>query len=284
MDKRGYLNEGFRYFHLYDAELPDIRMHFHEFNKIVIFLSGNASYTIEGVTYDLKPGDILLVNHHLLHQPRVSTGVVYERLVFWINETYINTHNMPGCNLFNCFENARRTGNHLLCIDESERKEIENITGKIEEALESEEFASELLGRTYFIQLMIMLNRISEKKNDYVAGNYRCHDKVKEIMLYINENLSNDLSVQHIADKFYLSRYYLMHLFKEEVGDTIHRYVLQKRLSNAAELIKSGMSANEAALQSGFEDYTTFLRAFTRVFHKSPGKLKNSLVPGEYNN
>lgn len=274
--RRGYLNESFRCFHLYDVELPEIRLHFHEFHKIIIFISGDVSYTIEGITYKLRPGDILLVNHHTIHQPRVAQGVMYERLVFWINETYVNTHNTPGCNLFYCFDEARRTGNHLIHTDTDEWKSINETAVNLLEALNSGEYASELMGRTYFLQLLIKINRISKKDFKEVLPERRCDDKLKNILLYINENLENDLSVQKIADEFFLSRYYLMHLFKEETGDTLHRYVLQKRLANAAQLIMDGFTAGEAALRSGFEDYSTFARAFARVFHRSPGKMKKN--------
>ena len=60
-EKRGYLNSEFRLFHLTDKESGEIKTHYHDFDKITIFLKGRVSYMIEGRTYDLKPYDIVLV-------------------------------------------------------------------------------------------------------------------------------------------------------------------------------------------------------------------------------
>ena len=60
--KRGYLNEGFRLFHLKDSRAPKLDYHYHEFDKLILLLGGKVTYVVEGVTYFLQPWDILLVN------------------------------------------------------------------------------------------------------------------------------------------------------------------------------------------------------------------------------
>ena len=77
-EKTGYLNEQFRLFHLKDQTRKEFSYHYHDFHKVVIFISGKAAYHIEGKAYQLKPWDILLVNrHHLprqnIHIPQVRT-------------------------------------------------------------------------------------------------------------------------------------------------------------------------------------------------------------------
>jgi len=61
-EKTGYLNEQFRLFHLKDQTRKEFSYHYHDFHKVVIFISGKAAYHIEGKAYQLKPWDILLVN------------------------------------------------------------------------------------------------------------------------------------------------------------------------------------------------------------------------------
>ena len=97
------------------------------------------------------------------------------------------------------------------------------------------------------------------------------YDKqIEEILKYINNNLSEDLSILILSDKFFISKYYLMHKFKKETGYTLHNYVLQKRLLMAKELIKSGESVTKASLQCGFKDYSSFLRSFKKMFNTTP--------------
>ena len=59
--RRGYLREDFRLFHLKDAAMEQVDWHYHSFHKVLVLLSGHASYTIEGQNYALEPGDVVFV-------------------------------------------------------------------------------------------------------------------------------------------------------------------------------------------------------------------------------
>ena len=97
------------------------------------------------------------------------------------------------------------------------------------------------------------------------------YDKqIEKILKYINNNLCTDLSIEFLSQKFYISKYYLMHKFKKETGYTLHNYVMQKRLLIAKDLIKSGEPITKTYIQCGFNDYSCFLRSFKNIFHKSP--------------
>jgi AraC-type DNA-binding domain-containing proteins len=101
---------------------------------------------------------------------------------------------------------------------------------------------------------------------------------VNSIIKYINENLSRNLSIDILSEKFFVSRYYIMHRFKTCTGYSIHNYIVQKRLIMANALIKSGKPATEASLECGFNDYSSFMRAFKKMFGHSPRQyLKNKL-------
>ena len=94
------------------------------------------------------------------------------------------------------------------------------------------------------------------------------------MLSYINEHLAADLSVEKLCEQVFLSRYHFMRLFKAQTGMTVHAYVRQKRLIQAARLIREGTPAVRAAAESGFADYSAFHRAFREVFGTSPGRLK----------
>ena len=80
-EKTGYLNEQFRIFHIKDQTSKEFTYHYHDFHKVVIFISGKAAYHIEGKAYQLKPWDILLVNRHAIHRPEIDPSVPYERFI-----------------------------------------------------------------------------------------------------------------------------------------------------------------------------------------------------------
>ncbi len=76
-EKKGYLSSDFRLFHLTDRSIPNIKYHYHEFDKITILIKGNVHYTIEGRTYQLEPYDMVLVRHNEIHRPIVDTTTPY---------------------------------------------------------------------------------------------------------------------------------------------------------------------------------------------------------------
>ena len=101
--KRGYLNQDFRLFHLKDQRKQEFSPHYHDFDKIIIFLSGNVTYLVEGKAYPLKPLDILLINHHAIHKPIIDASIPYERIIIWINSDFMEEHSRSAYNLRNNF-------------------------------------------------------------------------------------------------------------------------------------------------------------------------------------
>lgn len=272
--KSGHLNEDFLFFHIKDKVSQKFEFHYHDFNKIIIFLSGKVTYLIEGKSYILKPWDILLVNNHDVHKPIIDPSETYERIIIWANSDFIHKHNYEQCDLSTCFTLANERSFNLIRLKDEYQNNIKNIIDKLESSLNSEEFGSKLLSNSLFIQLIIYLNRI-HLGNMYIDDKESLiYDKqIEEILKYINSNLSENLSIDNLANKFFISKYYLMHKFKKETGYTLHKYILQKRLLLAKDLIKSGEPIVKTSLKCGFNDYSCFLRSFKKMFNESPKRI-----------
>lgn len=272
--KSGYLQQNFRLFHLKDQTEKAFDFHYHDFDKIIIFLSGKVTYVVEGKSYHLKPWDILLVRHHDIHKPIIDKDSVYERIVIWVKNEFIEQQHRKDCDLSTCFEQSLEKSFNLIRVRSSLQSEIRTIISNLEDSLRSEEFGHDLLSDTYFLQLLVYMNRVfldSSFSQDESALTY--NRQITELIKYINTHLGEDLSNETLAKKLFLSKYYLMHRFKEETGYTLHNYIEQKRLLHASELIKEGVPVMKAAQECGFREYSTFLRAFKRNFHISPKEL-----------
>lgn len=283
-DKTGYLHQPFRLFHLRDQEQKTFPSHYHDFHKIVLFLSGKVTYHIEGKTYSLQPGDILLVNRYDIHYPEIDNLLPYERYIFWINETAFSSVSTDGCNLFSCFQQARKHGYHLIRPTPLLQKETLSQVQELEHSLISEEFGSSLLSRILFLRFLICLNRIVlERQYIQDKKSYSFDPVIEQLMRYINQNLTRDLSVETLARHCFLSKYHLMRKFKEQTGFTLHQYVLNKRLLTARNLMEQGIPATTAASQCGFHDYTTFSRAYKKLFHCSPSRQPSAFAAPSMN-
>ena len=97
---------------------------------------------------------------------------------------------------------------------------------------------------------------------------------VSEICKYINSNLTRDLSLEQLSEKYYISKTHLNRLFKANVGTTVGQYIKLKRLFYAKELLAQGRHPTEVYSLCGFRDYSTFFRAFKNQFEKAPAAFR----------
>ena len=272
VDRRGYLNEDFRLFHLKDRQAQEVEYHYHAFDKLVLVLGGRVTYVVEGVTYFLRPWDLLLVGHDLIHRPVIDPAEPYERVVVWLGRSWLADRSDPGEALDSCFQTARERGFHLLRVGAERRLHYMSRIQQLEEALRDQGFGAARLADTLCQQLLIDVNRdlLRSRTAQEETDSYRRDPKMEEILRYILAHPEEELTVEALARRFFISKYYLMHRFKAVTGYTVHQYVSQKRLLLAGELIRSGVPVMKAAEQAGFEEYSTFLRAFRGTFHMSP--------------
>jgi AraC-like DNA-binding protein/mannose-6-phosphate isomerase-like protein (cupin superfamily) len=269
-EKTGYLENDFRIFHILDRQRKEFDFHYHDFNKIMIFLSGNVNYSIEGKNYSLQPYDIVLVNAGEIHKPSVLDNSDYERIIIYVSPQFLNTYKQEDYDLNYCFDRAINEHSNVLRIHSVEKSKLYQVCLELEHSFADNAFAKELYQKILFLEFMIQLNRtaISNHINylDSMIGNA----KLLPILDFINEHLTEEITIDQLSAQFFLSRYYLMHFFKEETGYTIGNYITDKRLLLAKNLVQNGSSITEACYQSGFKNYSTFSRAFKKAFHTIP--------------
>lgn len=265
LEKTGYLKEDFRLFHINDQTKKDFSYHYHDFHKIIVFISGKVTYHIEGKAYHLKPRDILLVSQGAIHKPEIDPSVPYERYIFWIRDDL-------SCQELNtCFQKANDRSFNLVRADSALQERLKDLLPEIEQTLQNEHFGDPVLRDALFTQFMIYINRIFLRTSSSPdKKTYSSDTQVEQLLKYINRNLSENLSIDQLANRFFFSKYHMMRKFKNETGYTIHNYITSKRLLMARSLISQGMPIMKAAQASGFHDYTTFVRAYKKQFGKAP--------------
>ena len=265
LEKTGYLKEDFRLFHINDQTKKDFSYHYHDFHKIIVFISGKVTYHIEGKAYHLKPRDILLVSQGAIHKPEIDPSVPYERYIFWVRDDL-------SCQELNtCFQKANDRSFNLVRADSALQERLKDLLPEIEQTLQNTHFGDPVLRDALFTQFMIYINRIflrTSSSPDKKA--YSSDTQVEQLLKYINRNLSENLSIDQLAERFFFSKYHMMRKFKNETGYTIHNYITTKRLLMARSLISQGIPVMKAAQASGFRDYTTFVRAYKKQFGKAP--------------
>lgn len=271
-EQRGYLKEDFRLFHLADDRREEIGYHYHGFHKIIILLAGQADYAVEGEVYALRPGDCVLVGRGTIHRPVVAAGAFYERMILYISPEYLRRLSGADSDLESCF---RRSLERFRYVYHSGSGEISGLFHALEQSEKEGGFGSELLRRAIFLQLMVAVNRVvcAECAVDAAAGD----GKIVALLQYLNAHLTEPLGIDELAGRFYLSKYHMMRRFKQETGYTIHNYITEKRLLLAQQLLQHGRALTETAFSCGYQDYSTFSRAYKKRFGRSPSDRQHDL-------
>ena len=271
-EKRGYLLENFRLFHLQTESDPRVEYHYHEFCKLLLLVSGRGGYVVDGQRYLLQPGDIVLVGSRSVHRPELESGAPYERIIMYISPEFLQKMSTADCDLWEIFQ---MPAGHVLRLKETERKKIFTMVAALEKELSGDGYGREIISNAHLLQLLVEIGRQRRRKDVHnphpvIPENPR----VLEWMAYIDRHLAEDLDMDTLAERFFISKYHMMRLFHRETGFTIHTYLLQRRLLAARQLIDKGMRATEACYRCGFRSYSSFTRAYNKHFGSTPtGRL-----------
>ena len=276
--QRGYLHEDFRLFHLRGAMEESVDWHYHTFHKIIEFLGGESGYGVEGKQYLLQPGDLVLVPQGCIHRPEAEPNAPYERRILYLSPEFLRRAG-GSCDLAACFDRAREEfrfvvhpadgtgGGQLTALEHAEREDA---------------FGRELLAQSLLFQFLIGLNRAMADDLLQYAKPAAYDRKIEAILRYLSEHLTEPVSIDDLAARFFVSKYHMMRQFRAQTGYTIHGYLTGKRLMFARAMIAAGTPVLQASEESGFGDYSAFLRAYRKQFGAAPNQEKRANTPQKW--
>lgn len=276
--KQGFLNGDFRLFHIRDRIPRTYQSHYHDFLKILVLLEGKVTYTVEGRSYALHPGNIVLVDRGQIHCPRVDASLPYERLILYLSPDFLDRYRDGGAALDQCFSTASYRHSNVLGLKEGTAHPLVSHLRKLELAQnrQENEFAGPLYCRLLCLEFLVELNRALEDADAPFLANGSMNYRVSGLISYINDHLTEDLGIQALSSVCSISPYHMMRIFKEETGYTLGNYIKEKRLLKARSLLAEGVGATASCYLSGFNNYSAFLRAYKKQFNELPGRRQKS--------
>ena len=241
------------------------RLHNHDFYEIYMFTKGDSEYVVEGSTYTLEPGDIILIRRNEMHRVFHKSASEYARTVIEVYPAFFEENN---CTEYEFpFSNTEKEGNKISA-------ELANKMGLTEAFQRLKTYTDESGGqdtpvcRSAIIEILYLISKITA-----FMGDDSHDDLVKQILLYINNNFADTINLDQLADRFFVSKYHICKVFKSGTGHTVHSYITRKRITQVRDLRKQGKSISEADYLSGFGNYTSFYRAYLKEFGVPPGKM-----------
>ncbi len=275
---RQIMTERFYEYHHYLNHTPiTIDFHQHSFYEIYIFISGDVNYIIEGRTYKLRSGDILLTNNSDIHRPEIApSGYPYERIIIWLNDSFFNGLRDIGEDLTACFQDAANRNYRLFRPNEIQMQKIQSACHTIERERTNYKLGNRVIAYASIMEILVLLSRAYYEISDSAFHDVTENKQINEIVAYINNHLNEDLNLEHLANQFYLSKYYLSHQFKQVTGLSLYQLIMKKRLTIARNMLMCGKTVTETYTECGFNDYSNFLKAFKREFGRKPSEfMKN---------
>lgn len=160
---------------------------------------------------------------------------------------------------------------NLLTLNEEQTMQLEELFGKVEEGAQG--FGADVREQLYQVEVLLFLTPLFLKGRETTflkpSG---VNQRITPILQYVEENMAEPLTLDHIATHFFLSKHYLCRLFKEQTGTTVVEYLLQCRIAKACLLLQQGHSVQRSGELSGFSDNSHFIRTFRGRMGTSPGR------------
>lgn len=259
--------------------------HCHEHHQVIFFLSGEGSYVVEGKTYRLHPGDLLLTSDREIHRDGEKTGARHDRYIAYIDSAFFEEAKRldhHGEDLSRCFEVLSTQQYHLLRLEDQEKKRVATIFSALADTKSPAAYGNDMLKKCYMVELLIHLNRACFSGQGLEGEEALYNQKIQEIVQFINVNLDQELSLDRISQRFDLSKYHLTREFKRYLGLSLHQYILKKRLLKARSSLRQGQTVAQSFALSGFSDYSHFSRAFRESFGLSPREYRMRAKEGPF--
>ncbi|WP_461810564.1 helix-turn-helix domain-containing protein [Faecalimonas sp.] len=261
----------------------NVNSHTHNYYEFYFFLEGNVSMNIEGTCYPLKQGDVIVVppnvkHHVLLHDVHIP----YRRFVFWISVDYCNDLLQLSPDYVYLMQHSKISKHYIFHYDMIAFNSLQSKVFHLIEELHSNRFGKDAKVSLCVNDLILHLNR-SVYEMEHPKSQHEEQNLYENLLLYIEDHLEENLSLDHIANHFYVSKYHIAHVFKENLGLSVHQFITKKRLKMCQQAILSKSNISAVYSMYGFKDYSSFFRAFKKEFGMSPKEYKELTIQSEKN-
>lgn len=249
----------------------EVHTHYRDF-EIYYFLEGNLFFSFEGRRIKIEEGSIVIIPNGVLHRPIIKSSCRYFRKRILFNKALFVRFNTGDFTLYNKLIKRK-----ILILTKAAVKmnEIDKLISDIENHLA---LSSPYNDFCSLISLFTLLIRAEENSTEIQKIDSYVHSEmVSQILKYIDEHISEDLSYKMISKAFFLSEKSLYKIFKNETGFALGDYINQRRIILAQSVLNAGGTANTAAYNAGYKDYSTFYRCFLKIVGVTPAQYINSI-------
>lgn len=244
----------FQYYETRVGSAPLLENHCHTDFELIGVLEGDITLTLEGATYRCASGEVLMVPPLAYHSIATNLHATYRRVTVLFSPAAIPEPIR--------YELLTQSSSSPLF----RQKELPFILSALARTLSAgspERYAP--LNASLLVQLLYCCAQPGKP-----ARPTQVDRTIQKLTRYIDAHLGEKLSLDEIAGALYLSESTVSHLFREKLHTSVKQYILQKKMALAANLIRDGVPAGEAAKAVGYDNYSNFYRMYKKAFGVSP--------------
>lgn len=267
--------------HLYSDTQSFGLLHSHDFYELYINLHGANRYMLGDQTLTLRGNDLLIVSPfqihgHLGNEPLRN----YERLFLYITREVVDelSHGILPVNQL--LEDATREHRFLCRVTDEQVRQAVGYIDSIRENCRHETPYTRLHDVSLLTRFLLLVLECVRSVPAGLPEREEQPPMVQQILDYINERFDQKLSLDSIANEFFISKSHLSHMFTRYTSRSLYDYILYCRINQAKRLITNGVSMTSISYQCGFNDYSNFLRSFARAVGCSPSAYRKRLQSG----
>lgn len=274
-DSRQYmLSKDFEIFYYSDLHFSTLESHVHDYYEFYFFLGGRVSMELGEEVFPLTPGDIIIVPPGQPHRAVIDDpSVTYQRIVFWISKGFCESLAAVSESYVYLIRETLAGKGFIYHVDAVDFNALKAQVYTLLAEIRTDRFGREARIPNLAAELILSLNRMVYEKTHAGIKN-EARSLCEAIASHIDTHFDEDLTLDSLAARFYVSKFYIAHLFQDELGLSVHRYLTMRRLTVSRDALLSGSSVGEAYSLCGFKDYTSFYRAFLKEYGVSPKEYR----------
>ena len=251
---------------------PNLLIHIHECCEILLCVSGGKSFLIDDSVYDVKSGDLFIINQFEAHKITPDPDADFVRYIMHVHPTFLYSNSDGEVNLADCFYTEK--GMNRISLSADEVNELRSLFDALKKV---EPYGDALYKKLRALEILIVINRLFATHTAGTTQSGKRHRAVQLAIDYINSNYSQELTLDTIAKNAYVSVNQLCRLFNRYCSTTVAKYIISKRITEAKKLLGEGKSVTDTAFMCGFNDYANFIRVFKKTVGVPPGKYKTTI-------
>jgi len=271
------LSKDFEIYYYSDIHMNATGSHTHDYYEFYFFVNGDVSMMIADKEYPLAPGDLVLIPPFVPHYAVIhNTDIYYQRFVFWISKDYCNQLLRISPAYGYIMQQASVNKQYVYHFDRIAFNAIQSKIFNLIQEIHQDRYGKTAKIQNYVSDLVLDLNRAVYEAEHPIEFKENA-SLYQNLITYINAHLTDDISLDSIAAQFYLSKYHISHVFKDNLGISIKQYIIKQRLNLFKDYMRQNGEIGKAYLQCGFANYSSFYRDFKNEFGISPNEYKQQI-------